>query len=134
LSPAGQDRPLFLRAAFFFFGDGADAQKLEHRPSAVSSILFSKSVSTPPGRLIGPTAFRPLLLFNHYCFSTTNFGNTGVPGKPDFGLLGWKTGVPGKPDFGLLGWKSGDFGNLKEAMTVERSRPRLRGLVFSITR
>jgi len=49
-------------------------------------------------------AYRP------YCFSITNFGNTGVPGKPDFGLLGWKTGVPGKPDFGLLGWKSGDFG------------------------
>jgi hypothetical protein len=23
---------------------------------------------------------------------------TGVPGKPDFGLLGWK------PGFGLLGW------------------------------
>jgi len=58
-------------------------------------------------------AYRP------YCFSITNFGNTGVPGKPDFGLLGWK---------------SGDFGNIKEAMTVERSRPRLRGLVFPITR
>jgi len=31
-----------------------------------------------------------------YCFSITNFGNTGVPGKPDFGLLGWKSG-----DFGI---------------------------------
>src|SRR5262249_36712833 len=31
----------------------------------------------------------------------------GVPGKPDFGLLGCRSpGVPGKPDFGLLGCRS----------------------------
>jgi hypothetical protein len=43
---------------------------------------------------------------------STIFSNSEIPGKPGFGLLGWKSGVPGKPGFGLLGWKSGDFGNL----------------------
>jgi len=31
---------------------------------------------------------------------------TGVPGKPAFGLLGWETRVSGKPAFCLLGWET----------------------------
>jgi len=30
-------------------------------------------------------------------FSIFNFGNSGVPGKPDFGLQGWSSGDFGNP-------------------------------------
>jgi hypothetical protein len=41
----------------------------------------------------------------------------------------WQSGVPGKPDFGLLGWNSGDFGNLQlfSACSVP---PRFKGFGF----
>ncbi|HEX9116688.1 MAG TPA: hypothetical protein VGA61_11515, partial [Anaerolineae bacterium] len=43
---------------------------------------------------------RPLVL------RTEPAGETGVHGKPSFGLLGWETGVHGKPSPGLLGWET----------------------------
>ena len=64
------------------------AQELEHRPHPPSVLFcFQRAISAPPGRPAG-------------CYALQ---------LPDFGI----SGHPGKPDFGLLGWKSGDFGNLK---------------------